>query len=49
VVAATKAHDKEAAEFAEAAAADSLNDVELLEPTVLLIGDYLRAKLPAAH
>jgi hypothetical protein len=49
VVAATRAHDKDAAEFAEAAAADSLNDIELLEPTVLLIGDYLRARLPAAH
>jgi len=49
VVAAVQAHDKDATEFAEAAAADSLNDVELLEPTVLLIGDFLRAKLPAAH
>jgi hypothetical protein len=49
VVAAAGAHDKEATEFAEAAAADSLNDIELLEPTVLLIGDYLRARLPAAH
>lgn len=49
VAAANRAHDKDAAEFAEAAAGDSLNDVELLEPTVLLIGDYLRGKLPAAH
>jgi hypothetical protein len=49
VVAAARAHDKDAMEFAEAAAADSLNDIELLEPTVLLIGDYLRARLPAAH
>lgn len=49
VVAAAQAHDKDAEEFAEAAAADSLNDLELLEPTVLLIGDYLRIKLPAAH
>jgi len=49
VAAATKAHDKDAAEFAEAAAADSLNDVEILEPTVLLIGEYIRGKLPAAH
>ena len=49
VVAATKAHDSDAKEFAEAAAGDSLNDVEILEPTVLLIGDYLRGKLPAAH
>jgi hypothetical protein len=49
VVAATRANDKDAAEFAEAAAADSLADVEVLEPTVLLIGDYLRGKLPPAH
>lgn len=49
VVAATRAHDKDATEFAEAAAADSLNDVELLEPMVLVIGDYLRGKLPASH
>jgi hypothetical protein len=49
VVAATRAHDNDAKEFAEAAAGDSLNDVEILEPTVLLIGDYLRGKLPAGH
>lgn len=49
LTAATRARDKEAKEFAEAAVADSLNDLELLEPTVLLIGDYLRGKLPAAH
>jgi hypothetical protein len=49
VTAAIRAHDADAKEFAEAAAADSLNDVELLEPTVLLIGDYLRAKLPASR
>jgi hypothetical protein len=45
-VAARAAHDKVAQEFAEAAVGDSLNDAELLEPMVLLIGDYLRAKLP---
>lgn len=44
-----KAHDKEAVEFAEAAATDSMNDIELLEPTVMVIGDYLRARLPAAR
>jgi len=49
VVAAIRAHDKDATDFAQAAATDSLNDLEVLEPTVLLIGDYLRAKLPAAH
>ena len=45
VVAADRAHDKDAGEFAEAAAADALNDVELLEPMVVVIGDYLRTKL----
>lgn len=49
LVAAVRAHDKEAIAFAEAAAGDSLNDVEILEPMVLVIGDYLRNKLPAAH
>jgi hypothetical protein len=47
VVAAIRAKDKDATEFAQAAAADSLNDLELLEPTVLLIGEYLRGKLAA--
>lgn len=46
-VAGLKAHDKQAVEFAEAAATDSLNDIELMEPTVMMIGDYLHAKLPA--
>ena len=41
-----RAHDREATEFAKSAAADSLNDLEILEPTVIMIGDYLRAKLP---
>jgi hypothetical protein len=49
VEAADAAHDKDAQEFAESAAGDSLNDVEILEPTVLLIGDYIRTKLAAGH
>ena len=49
ITAAERAHDQDAKEFAEAAAEDSLNDVEILEPMVLVIGDYLRGKLPAAH
>lgn len=49
VVAATRANDKEAAEFAEGAQGDSFNDAELLEPAVLLIGEYLRGKLSPAH
>ena len=46
-IAGIRAHDREATEFAKSAAADSLNDLEILEPTVIMIGDYLRAKLPA--
>jgi hypothetical protein len=47
VAAAVAAHDKSAQEFAENAAADALADMEILEPTLLLIGDTLRAKSPA--
>ena len=45
--AARKAHDKAALDFAQSAVADSLNDLELLEPMSIVIGDYLKAKLPA--
>jgi hypothetical protein len=44
-----QAHDAEAVDFAKGAATDALNDVEILEPTVLLIGDILHAKLGASH
>ena len=44
--AAQKARDTQAFNFARAAAADSLNDIELIEPMSIVIGDYLRAKLP---
>jgi hypothetical protein len=43
------AHDKQATEFARAAVTDSLNDMELLEPTVLLIGEHLRMGLAQAR
>jgi hypothetical protein len=45
--AARKAHDASALEFAQAAVADSLNDLELIEPMSIVIGDYLKAKLPS--
>jgi len=48
-IAARKAHDTAALEFAQGAVADSLNDIELLEPMALVIGDYLKAKLPAGQ
>ena len=44
--AAKNTHDTAALSFAEGAVADSLNDVELIEPMSILIGGYLRAKLP---
>jgi hypothetical protein len=44
--AARQARDAGALSFAEGAVADSLNDVELIEPMTIVIGDYLRAKLP---
>jgi hypothetical protein len=46
LAAARKAHDMSAAEFAQSAVADSLNDLELLEPMTIVIGDYLKTKLP---
>jgi hypothetical protein len=49
IVAALRAHDNDAKEFAETAAADSLTDLEIFQPTLLLIGDILRSKLPAGH
>ncbi len=45
--AAQKTHDAAALDFAHAAVADSLNDIELIEPMTIVIGDYLKAKLPA--
>jgi hypothetical protein len=47
--AAQKAHDTAAFDFARGAAADSLNDIELLEPMTIVVGDYLKAKLSAAQ
>ena len=39
------AHDRAAIEFAVTLAGESLDDMEIQEPTVLLIGDYLKARL----
>lgn len=44
-----QAHDQEAVEFARGASIDALNDLEILEPTVVTIGDVLRAKLADTH
>jgi hypothetical protein len=43
------AHDKQAIEFAKAAVTDSLNDMELLEPMVMVIGEHLHMVLDAHH
>ena len=42
-------HDPEAVDYARGAATDALNDVEILEPTVIMIGDVLHAKLTPGH
>lgn len=42
-----RAHDREAVAFAQSAVVDSLNDLEIQEPAVLMIGDVLRARLAA--
>lgn len=49
VVAATQENDMAAKAFAESLAANSLGDLEIYEPTLLLINETLRSKLPAAH
>ena len=46
--AAQKTHDAAALDFARTAVADSLNDIELIEPMTIVIGDYLKSKLPAS-
>jgi hypothetical protein len=44
-----RAQDKVAIEFAQEAVADSLNDMEIQEPTTILIGAYLHSKLDPQH
>ena len=43
-----RAHAQTAIAFAEEAVGDSLNDMEIQEPAVLMIGAYLHSKLAAA-
>jgi hypothetical protein len=43
------AHDRAATEFAVTLAGESLDDMEIQEPTVLLIGDYLKSRLQTAR
>jgi hypothetical protein len=49
VEAGRRAHDDEAIEFAKAAVADSLNDIEIEEPAALVVGDYVRSHLPPSR
>jgi hypothetical protein len=45
--AAERAHEADVLEFARAAVADALSDTEVNEPMAIVIGDYVRMKLPA--
>jgi hypothetical protein len=45
--AAERAHEADVIAFAQGAVADALNDTEVNEPMAIVIGDYVRAKLPA--
>jgi hypothetical protein len=47
--AAQKAHDTAALDFAHTAVADSLNDIELLEPMAIIVGEFLKVKLSAGQ
>ena len=47
--AAQKAHDTAALDFARTAVADLLNDIELLEPMAIVVGEFLKVKLPAGQ
>ena len=47
--AARRAHQKGVVELAQTLVADSLNDTEVMEPAAIVIGEYLRAKLPPAQ
>jgi hypothetical protein len=47
--AAVEQRDSEAAEFARSMVADSLSDLEVTEPMVETIGEYLRTKLPGGR
>lgn len=48
LVEAQKVDDKDAADFARDEVGDSLDDLEIQEPTAILVGEVLRARLGAA-
>ena len=47
--AARRSHEKDVLELARTLVADSLTDTEVMEPAAIVIGEYLRAKLPPAQ
>ncbi|HYC14669.1 MAG TPA: hypothetical protein VEC75_10480 [Stellaceae bacterium] len=47
--AARRAHQEDVVDLAKSLVADSLNDTEVMEPAAIVIGEYLRAKLPPAQ
>jgi len=49
LLAAEEEHDAEAAGLARSLVVDSLSDLELTEPMVVTIGEYVRTKLAAEH
>ena len=49
LVVAEEQHDADAANMARSMVGESLMDLELIEPMVVTIGEYLRAKLPAGQ
>jgi hypothetical protein len=46
VEAGKNAHDEDLVRLATRIAAQSLNDIEVVQPTTIMIGNYLRQKLP---
>jgi hypothetical protein len=46
---ATKVRETDLVAFASSVAAHNLNEVEVMQPTTVLIGEYLRSKLPASR
>jgi len=49
LTAADEQHDADATNVARSMVVDSLMDLELIEPMVVTIGEYLRAKMPAGQ
>ena len=47
--AARRTHEKDVYELAQTLVADSLSDLEVMAPAAVVIGEYLRAKLPPAQ